>query len=69
MNDFYSTGTYKHDSTTFSGLIYNYDYDGYNSMTDIAGRILSDMRFDKKCKLFAEKRNRNKKYKNNRGEK
>lgn len=51
MNNY--TGTYKHDPTTFGGYVYEYDYEGYLSMSEIAGRILSDMRFDKKCKKMA----------------
>lgn len=61
MNNY--TGTYRHDPTTFGGIISNYDYEGYNSMCDIAGRILSDMKFDKQCKINGENRDRNKKFK------
>lgn len=61
MNNY--TGTYKHDPTTFGGYVYEYDYEGYLSMSEIAGRILSDMNFDKKCKLNAIQRDKYKKNK------
>ena len=48
MNNYYSAGIYKHDPRTFGGLIYNYDFDGYVSIQDIAKRILSDQKFDQK---------------------
>ena len=48
-NDFYSTGIYEIDHTTFGGRIYNGDYDAHTTMSDIAARIISDMRFDKEC--------------------
>lgn len=65
MNDFYSTGTYRHDPTTFGGLIYysdfNTDYRGKDEETSpIASRIASDMKFDEKCRLLAQSRERNK---------
>lgn len=68
MNDFYSTGTYKHDPTTFGGLIYesdfNTDFRGKNEKSStIASRIMADMKFDKQCKQFAESRDKNKKFK------
>lgn len=48
--------TYKANRSTFGGLIYNFDYDGHPSMCDIAARIVSDMKFDKKCKNYSENR-------------
>ena len=68
MNDFYSTGTYKHDPTTFGGLIYesdfNTDFRGKDEKSSpIASRIMADMKFDKECKQFAENRDKNKKFK------
>lgn len=68
MNNYYSTGSYKHDPTTFGGYIYNYDYNEYVSMSDIAGRILADMKFDKKCKELATKKARKDMNKTNKGE-
>ena len=63
MNDF--TETYKHDPTTFGGLIYfsdfNTDYRGKDEKTSpIASRIAADMKFDEKCRLLAKSRERNK---------
>ena len=53
-------GTYKHDPRTFSGYVYGYDYEHYTSMSDVAGRILSDMKFDKEMKQIAENNKRKK---------
>lgn len=63
-NDFYRTGTYKSDPTTFGGVIYNYDFDGYNSLSDIASRIVSDWKFDQDN---ISQRIRNAKYKKETG--
>ena len=70
MNDFYSTGTYKHDPTTFGGLIYysdfNTDYRGKDEKSSpIASRIAADMKFDEKCRLMAQSRNKQKGNKRN----
>lgn len=56
-NYYTKTSNYE-DHTTFSGSIYNYDFDGYTSMKSIADRIMADKRFDKQCKRNVE----NKKY-------
>ena len=40
------TDTYKPDPRTFGGIIKEYDFEGYTSMTDVADRIFSDWRFD-----------------------
>ena len=53
------TGTMKNylsgeaDYTTFGGHVYNYDYDNYMSMSDIASRIILDWKFDEKCRKLA----------------
>lgn len=39
----------KRNHTTFGGIIYKGDFDHYNSMKDIANRIISDHNFDKQC--------------------
>ena len=39
--------------TTFGGRVYNYDYDNYMSMSDIASRIILDWKFDEKCRKLA----------------
>ena len=60
--EFYRTGNYNVDHTTFGGLIYasdfNTDYSG-NANTNgstIASRIISDWRFDESCKKNDETR-------------
>ena len=57
------TGNYKPDHSTCGSVIYNYDFDGYVSMTSIAERIISDWKLDEQCKKNAESRDRNKNYK------
>ena len=63
MTNYYTTGNYKPDYSTCDSVIYNYDFDGYVSMSDMAERIISDWKFDEKCKKNMENRNRNKNYK------
>ena len=63
MNNY--TGTYRHDPTTFGGLIYesdfNTDFRGKDEKSSpIASRIMADMKFDKQCRLLAQSRERNK---------
>ena len=48
------------DHSRFGGEIYNYDFDGYNSISDTIKRIISDIKFDKRCKKNAENRDKNK---------
>ena len=60
-NYYYKPSNYRNHSTC-GNKIYNYDFDGYTSMSNIAGRIISDWKFDEQCKKNAE--NRDKKYKN-----
>ena len=65
---FYRTGTHNNNHTTFGGIInqsdFNTDYRGKDNVngSSIAIRIVSDWRFDKKCKENLEARERNKKY-------
>ena len=61
--NYYTTGNYKPDHSTCGSVIYNYDFDGYVSMTSIAERIISDWKLDEKCRKNAENKNNNKKYK------
>ena len=54
-NEFYRTGNYKVDHTTFGGLIcqsdFNTDYSGNSTNgSSIAAKIASDWRFDESCK-------------------
>ena len=44
------TGNYKPDHSTCGSVIYNYDFDGYVSMSSMAERIISDWKFDEKCR-------------------
>ena len=58
-----TSSNYKVDHSTCGSKIYNYDFDGYTSMSDIVKRIISDWKFDDDCKKNAENRDRNKNYK------
>ena len=51
--NYYTTGNYKPDHSTCGSNIYNYDFDGYISMSDMVERIISDWKFDKKCRKLA----------------
>ena len=62
--NYYTTSSNYTDHTRFGGNIYNYDYEGYNSMSDIASRIVSDWKFDEKCRNNAKNRDRARNYKN-----
>lgn len=61
--EFYTTENYETDYSTFGGVIYSGDFDSYHSMADIAKRIESDFKFDKRCRKNVEGRDRNKNYK------
>lgn len=56
------TKNYGADYTIFGGRIYNYDFEGYNSMADIASRIITDSKFDKKCAKNVKDRERKNQY-------
>ena len=51
--NYYTTSNYKPDHSTCGSKIYNYDFDGYVSMADMAERIISDRKFDEKCRKLA----------------
>ena len=51
--NYYRTGNHKPDHSTCGIVIYNYDFDGYVSMTSMAERIISDWKFDEKCRKLA----------------
>lgn len=53
---YYKTRNYNTNHSAFGGLIYNYDFDNYISMSNIAERIVSDSKFDKQCKRNIENR-------------
>lgn len=61
--NYYRTGNYKSDHSTCGSVIYNYDFDGYLSMATMTERIISDWKFDEKCRKLSEIKNRNKNYK------
>ena len=61
--NYYTTGNYKPVHSTCGSVIYNYDFDGYVSMTSIAERIISDWKLDEQCKKNVESRIRNKNHK------
>ena len=61
--EFYRTGNYNVNHSTCGSKIYNYDFDGYVSMSTMAERIISDLKFDERCRKNTENRERNKNYK------
>ena len=61
--NYYRTGNYKPDYSTCGSVIYNYAFDGYVSMADMAERIISDWKLDEKCRKNAESRDNNKNHK------
>ena len=61
--NYYRTGNYKPNHSTCGSVIYNYDFDGYVSMSDMAERIISDWKFDEERRKDVLNRNRNKDYK------
>ena len=51
--NYYTTENYKSDYSTCGSKIYNYDFDGYVSMKDMAERIISDWKLDEKYRKLA----------------
>ena len=51
--NYYTSNNYN-DHTTFGGYVYNYDFDGYISISDMTNRIISDKKFDEKCKKLGK---------------
>ncbi len=53
------TNTYLNHNT-YGGAInvesFNTEYRGFSTISDIAGRILSDMKFDEQCRKNCERR-------------
>ena len=60
--NYYTTGNYNVNHSTCGSVIYNYDFDGYVSMASMAERIISDWKFDKRCKKNVEGINKNNNY-------
>ena len=52
--NYYTPSNYNPDRSTCGSKIYNYDFDGYVSMSDMAERIISDWKFDEKCRKLAK---------------
>ena len=62
--NYYTTpSNYATDYTRFSGLISNYSFDGHSTMADIASQIVSDWKFDERCRKNALNRDKAKTYK------
>ena len=65
--NYYRTGNYKSDHSTFGGIInfsdFYTDYDRSEKSKSWAERIVSDWKFDEQCKKNTESRDRNKNYK------
>ena len=65
--NYYTTGNYKTDHTTFGGTInfsdFCTDHNRSEKSKSWAERIMSDWRFDEQCKKNALNRDRNKNYK------
>ena len=53
MTNYYTTRNYKPDHSTCGSVIYNYDFDGHVSMSSMAARIISDWKFDERCRKLA----------------
>ena len=45
-----------HDHSEFGGIINNYDFYGYTSVTEAAKKIVSSWSFDRSCKYKATHR-------------
>lgn len=59
--NYYTSSNYNADHSTCGSVIYNYDFEGYVSMADMAERIISDWKFDERCQKNAQNLNRYKK--------
>ena len=66
--NYYTTGSYNPDYSTFGGTInfsdFCTDHHRAEKSKSWAERIVSDWKFDEQCKKNMENRNRNKNYKN-----
>lgn len=56
--NYYTTTRNYTNHSAFGGYVNSYDFDGYNSPSIIAERIVSDWKFDNMCKQNALNRNR-----------
>lgn len=44
--NYYTASSNYADHSTFVGIISNFDFEGHHTMSDIASRIIADMKFD-----------------------
>ena len=61
--NYYTASSNYTDHSTFVGIISNFDFEGHHTMSDIASRIIADMKFDERCRRDSVNRDRNKNYK------
>lgn len=47
---YYRTGNYKVDYTTFGGELTLFDFEGHRTLSNMAEKIASDLRFDETCR-------------------
>lgn len=57
---YYRTGNYKVDHTTFGGELSLFDFEGHRTLSNMAEKIASDLRFNEMCRKNWEN-NKNKK--------
>lgn len=56
MTENYYTSSNYIDHSTCGSKICNYDFDGYISMASMAEKIISDWKFDERCRKLATNR-------------
>lgn len=61
--NYYTASSNYADHSTFVGIISNFDFEGYHTMSDIASRIIADMKFDERCRRDSVNRDESKNYK------
>ena len=47
--EFYRTGRYSVDHSTYGGEITSFDFEGHNTIQSMTDKILSSWRFDQSC--------------------
>lgn len=48
--NYYRTGRVNIDHSTFGGEISLFDFEGHRTLSDMADKIASDLRFDERCR-------------------
>lgn len=56
--NYYITKSYELNHSTYKGIIYEYDFCNHMTMSDVTERIISDWKFDERCKRNIENRNK-----------